>query len=469
MQAEQELLRAEGLLQDIIQFNPFSIQVLDRDGCNLQVNPAHTQLFGSVPPAEFSIFDDIRKRYPEMVGLLARAQRGEVVNFPHILYNAHDILPAMPDRPVWVQSVMFPLRGPNRKPERFVLMHEDVTARKQAELALLESEQNFRNLAENSWYGILIGTADGRHVYANRRATELLGYTLEDLLQATQQEVVTPDEYPRIRQRMLARIAGQPAGICETVFRRKDGTCFPVESSSTQTLWRGQFSCMVFFHDISERKQMEREIVQISDWERTRIGQDLHDILGQQLTGLAYLSQTLARSWEKQSKKETDRATAQIATELRRAVEMVRQVAHGLAQMAPEPDGLADALRKMVLRTQQNSGVTCELQLDAKLMVPDRPTAAHLFLLAQEAVTNAVRHGQARQIVVRLARVDGQGNLTVLDNGVGMPVALPAGLGLGIMQYRANLIGGTLTIGRAEGSGTHVMCRFPLKGKSVEL
>ena len=591
MQAEQELVRTKEQLQGVIQYNPLSIQILDQAGRTLSVNPAHTQLFGGVPPPDFSIFDDLQQRYPEIAKLLARVRDGETVQIPEVHYNAHDIFPAEPDQPVWVRAVMFPLRGPDRKPEQFVLIHEDITSRRQSEqalrekeaalskaqeiahigswelddathalrwsdeifrmfgyapraveltmelflrhvhpddlahmnqaivtawetrtplsedhrilradgverivheqaeiqydaagrpekwmgtvqdvtesrradMALQESEANFRNLAENAWYGIFIDRADGNHEYTNRRAAEILGYDPEEMKQVAQQAFVLPGDYPRLRQRLLDRIAGQPpTSKSEAIFRRKDGTEFPVEITSTQTTWRGQVCCMVFFHDISERKRMEAEILRISEWEKKRIGQELHDTLGQSLTGVAYLTEALARDWATRPPPETDKALEQIAAEARRAVDQVRLVARGLLPVSPEPGGLVAALQGVADRALQIHGISCVLLADGEPEVSDLQVASQLFFITQEAVTNAVRHGQARQIVIRLASNQQQPVLTIEDDGIGLPADLPIseGLGLRIMKSRAGLIGAALTVERMDGGGTRVTCRL---------
>ena len=363
----------------------------------------------------------------------------------------------------WVRSSSRPVLDAAGRVVGLRGMLRDITEMKQAEQALQESEQNFRHLAANALDGILIAADGGQHVYANRRAAEILRYAPEELLQTTQQDLVDPAEYPKLRQRLQNRIAGRPVpGIYETVFRRKDGTKLPVGITSTRTMWQGQTCALVFFRDVTERKRMENEVLQIADWEKTRIGQDLHDTLGQQLAGMAYLSQALAQGWKSQPQADTDKSMARIGAEMRHTMELVRQMARGLTPVAPGPNGLTDALRGVAERTQQIYGLACILQADEGVAVADRQVATHLFFIAQEAVTNAVRHGQARHIALRLTRNGIQGELSIQDDGVGLPVGHPAGSGLGlrIMRYRANLIGGTLALERVESGGTRVACRF---------
>jgi PAS domain S-box-containing protein len=344
---------------------------------------------------------------------------------------------------------------------------QDITERKRVEQALMESEASFRNLAENTWYGMVVSRADEQIVFGNRRACELLGYSPKALLRIKTGDAVMPADYPMLRQRLQQRLEGRTVGKYEVCLRRGDGTKFPAEIAGTRTIWQGEMCALFLFQDLTERKRLENEILQVSDWEKTRIGQDLHDTLGQQLAGVTYLSQALGSAWKSQPPAETEKTLAQLAVESQRAVELVRQVARGLTPVAQRPGGLADALCGMAERMRQIHGVNCVFEAAAKVEIADRQMASHLFFLAQEAVTNAARHGQARHIVVRLSQTDdSQAELSIQDNGVGLPVDRPAGSGLGlrIMQYRADLINGTLAIERVESGGTRVVCRFTTGG-----
>jgi len=145
-----ERIRTEEMLHDIIEKNPMSIQILDTEGFTLKVNPAHTLLFGAVPPSDFSIFADLQHKQPEIEKLILLAKSGEIVHLPDLYYNVHDVFSELPDVPFWIHAVLFPLKDKDGKPERFVLMHENITERKQAEEALWESESKFRTLFESA-------------------------------------------------------------------------------------------------------------------------------------------------------------------------------------------------------------------------------------------------------------------------------------------------------------------------------
>jgi PAS domain S-box-containing protein len=345
-----------------------------------------------------------------------------------------------------------------------VVFLRDITEHKVAEKELRESERKYHYLVDTLREGIWLIDKDAITTFVNPKMAEMLGYGVGDM--------IGKSLFHFMDERGVA-IAGRNVerrkpGIIEEhefEFIRKDENRIYTLLATTPIMdENGNYGgALAGVTDITERKRLENEILQIADWEKTRIGRDLHDTLGQQLAGLAYLSQMLAQNWRTQSEADTDKHTAQVVMETRRAVELVREVARGLTPVAPGRNGLVEALRGMAERTQAIHGVTCVLQpTDAEVTVSDPQAATHLNLIAQEAVTNALRHGRARHIVIGLAVDENQGELRIQNNGVDMPVDRPdgSGMGLRIMQYRADLIGGTLAIERAEGGGTRVVCRF---------
>ncbi len=167
---------------------------------------------------------------------------------------------------VWVHAQAEVVRDADGNPESMLGTVVDITERKLAEEALLESENNFRTLAENVNDGILIAIDDGVHIFANKRASEITGYTTSELLSATIEDLAHPDEFDRIIERYRRIISGKPFQTqYETVIINKDGKVVPIEVSSAKTVWQGKPADIVSIRDITERQQMERALQEAHD------------------------------------------------------------------------------------------------------------------------------------------------------------------------------------------------------------
>jgi signal transduction histidine kinase len=227
------------------------------------------------------------------------------------------------------------------------------------------------------------------------------------------------------------------------------------------------------------RMRFEREILEILDREKERLGREIHDGLCQTLAGISALSATLARKLARPGATANDQtaqtaqtaaadAAAEIALLLNEAIGEARDMARGLAAIGLSEGGLEPALANLALDVRHLFRASCAFACDQPLGRLDREAERHLFRIAQEAVNNAVAHGKARRIEIRLGAQGGEGVLTVLDNGLGMPERLlpPDGIGLHNMTYRARLIGGRIEVRRRSRGGTTVLCAFPLSGRS---
>ena len=174
-----ERKHAEALLNDIIDKNPMSIQIVDKEGYTLHGNPAYLRLFGSLPPSYFSIFDDLKNKSQYLEKLISLAKNGEVVYLPDIYFNAHDEVSEAPDIPLWIKALIFPLKDSKGKPERFVFMHENITERKIAENKLKESELKYRSLIESSSDAIFCVDENGEYMFTNQLFASTFGKTPE--------------------------------------------------------------------------------------------------------------------------------------------------------------------------------------------------------------------------------------------------------------------------------------------------
>jgi len=209
--------------------------------------------------------------------------------------------------------------------------------------------------------------------------------------------------------------------------------------------------------DITERKSLERDILDISERERLRIGHDLHDGLGQELTGLAMLSTALAERMAAHGVAGDDEAE-RIADLTHECIEHTRDLARGLCPLDLEDDGLTAALSRLGERISKLPRLRCDCDLPRQVRI-DEAISSHLYRIAQEAINNAVRHGKASRIYIRLREENERITLTVADDGVGIPDAERSdGMGLRLMRYRAKMIRGTLDIRRGDEAGTLVSC-----------
>ena len=250
----------------------------------------------------------------------------------------------------------------------------------------------------------------------------------------------------------------------ETFARKKDGTLFPMELSVSEVKLSDRRIFTGFIRDITERKRLEKEILEISEREQRRIGQDLHDGLCQHLAGIEMLSQVLARRLAAKDKDGHTRAT-EIARAVREAISQTRLLARGLSPVTLEAEGLMSALAELALNVEKMFGVPCRFDCEQVVKFDDSAAATHLFRIVQEAVSNAIKHGRAKNIVISLLDEPAQLRVGVSDNGLGFPENFSGGTGMGlrIMQTRIGMVGGTLTVERNSGGGTSVLCTAPKK------
>jgi two-component system CheB/CheR fusion protein len=226
--------------------------------------------------------------------------------------------------------------------------------------------------------------------------------------------------------------------------------------------------------DITERKRLEKAILEISADEQRRIGQDLHDGLGQHLTGIAFMSKVQEQKLAEKGWKEAAEA-ARIVKLVNEAINKTRELAHGLLPVVAESQGLMSALRRWAVEVEDVFRISCQFHCDSPVLIHDAIMSTHLYRIAQEAVNNAMRHGHATEIVITLSAGNGQGTLVIEDNGPGVaervdePSANHSGMGLQIMNYRARMICGSLKLQNGKTRGTVVTCAFPLNRNNEAL
>ena len=214
--------------------------------------------------------------------------------------------------------------------------------------------------------------------------------------------------------------------------------------------------------NVLEQRRLEREVLEISEDERRRFGRELHDGLGQQLTALELMSHMLARQLVV-SAPDLAKSAEEIAMHTRSAIAQSRRLAHGLAPVRLESEGLMAALSDLAQLTA-TTGVKCELNCESPVLVYESAVATHLYRIAQEAVNNALKYAAASRIILSLEDRGSTIELKITDDGDGLPEKMNserAGMGLQVMQHRARLMGGRIDVQSEPGHGMRIMCLVP--------
>lgn len=277
------------------------------------------------------------------------------------------------------------------------------------------------------------------------------------------------DEHDNYLQRYLQTGNAQIIGIGrETAGLRKDGTTFPMylAISEIQLGKRRLFTGII--RDISARKIAEQALAQASENERRILGQELHDGLGQQLTGASMLAKALQNRLARENHP-AQKDAAEVADMLGRTLTALRRQAHGLYPVELERGGLSTAIEELALSLRELHRVDCRFKQRGELPALEKPTALHLYRIVQEATSNAIRHGQAKQICITLASSANMVTLSVVDNGRGIQLKkLTPGMGIIVMRYRAGVVGAKLDIQRSAPRGTVVKLEWTLPASAKQ-
>jgi PAS domain S-box-containing protein len=473
--AEEAIRQSEKRYRTLFDLVPVSVYTCDAKGLIQEYNQHAVELWGREPkrndPSEkycgsFKIFYPDGRPMPHHKCPMSRALRGEKLTATELEILVEQSSGAR--RNVLVSPTA--LKNGQGKIIGAINCLHDITVRKRTEIALRESEERSRAVINQSTAGIAGTDLTGHIIFANEKFCSMLGYKERELIGKTIFEITHPDDMLESR-RLFRRIVSKAEPYqLEKRYCRKDGSSLwvSVSASPLRDAEGKTQSAVSVVLDISDQKKaqailedrargLEGQILAISDREQRRLGQDLHDSLCQHLTAIAYMARSVALRLKNHRVIEVEHIE-KIAELINDGVTEARTIARGLHPVEMEPPGLVTALAALV--KQAHWPVRCRLEADEEISIQDSTVALHLYRIAREAVINANKYARAREIIVRMRRSTKGIELSVIDDGVGIPADAPIGSGMGfhIMQYRARSMGASLEVKAVKPHGTRVTC-----------
>ena len=381
------------------------------------------------------------------------------------LRSAYRVL-ARDGRVIWFHCEAKMIRREDGRPWFIHGVGFDITDLKKTEEALQQERNVVSAILDTVSALVLVLDPAGRIVRFNRACERVTGRSFDEVRYKYVWELFTEaDEAEHFRSVFEEMRAGQSHNEYESHWVTRDGARRLISWSGTAM--PGDRGAPVYIIatgvDITERKRLEQAVLDISVREQRRIGQDLHDGLGQHLTGIAFMSKVQEQKLAERGLPDAldARKIVRLVTE---AIEKTRELSRGLLPVMSESHGLMSALERFASEVEDLFGISCSFICVQPVLMHDNSVATHLYHIMQEAVNNAIKHGEARTIIIALGASGDRGALSITDDGCGMqtPSTNSKGMGLHIMSYRAKMIGGALDVSHARPRGTVVTCRFPI-------
>lgn len=325
--------------------------------------------------------------------------------------------------------------------ERTKKLMNEIEEREKAEIKLREGEEVARALINSPSEPVFLVSVDGVIIDSNAELEKRLRHPKSDIIGKSMFDFIDEVSAARYREKMDAVFSSGKAVRFENQLGGSwyDTIIYPVPDHQGSVA-----KLAIFAHDITETRRLQKDIMAISELERQRIGQDLHDGLGQKLTGIAFLAEALKGSMKEKNYPELE-DIEEISANITESIDHARKISSGLWTTRLESYDAEGALRELADDTETLFGITCRLNSRTREPVINSSVVINLYFICRESINNAIKHGGADHIDITLADDSENLYLEIRDNGAGAPDTFvkSGGIGLRIMRYRAGIIGGT--------------------------
>ena len=337
----------------------------------------------------------------------------------------------------------------------------DMSERKTMENELRSTKNQLQEIIDNTTAVIYLKDIEGRYLMINKRYEELFHIKKEEIRGKTDHSIFPKDIASMLRKHDIEVINTKaPIEIEELVphddeLRTYFSVKFPVYDASYV-----MYGVCCISTDITERKKIEKEILEIEENERNRIGRDLHDSIGQLLTIIFIKSQVLQKELEMKALENESKQAEKITELTKSTIKHTRMLVKGLSPLSDDDVTLYKMLEELVFNMENIHGISCTFEGDQNILFHDYSVKTNLYRIAQEAINNSIKHANPKKITVRIFSENGNTIFQVKDDGKGINESLEKkkGMGLDTMKYRANLIGASLNIRNGINGGTIVNC-----------
>jgi PAS domain S-box-containing protein len=475
-QVEEALRESELKYRTLYETLHDAFVAVDMDGRILEFNAAYRKLLGyranelraltyeEITPAEWHAMEArvvseqvLEKGYSDVYEKEYRRKNGKLIPVELRTFLIRDA----EGRPSQLWAIVRDITGRKRMEAELKQLNSTLERRVAERTAQLrEREERLHAVLKTVGDAILSIDHHGRIFGVNPATERIFGYSEAELLGWNAAMLVPAGFGSELDGGITDLLVAEDVRILGTTREmqglRKDGRIFPVDLTLSEVDDTRVYTCVI--RDITRRKELEVEVLRITEAERYRVAADLHDGICQELVGIAFMLTAVRRDLEKNDP--LSHKLRLIAQSISDAADHTRQVARGMSPVVADGGGLMHALRQLATTTARSRRVRCRFECPVPVSFEGPLIANELYRIAQEAIHNAIRHAEARQITIRLGEQDGEVCLTILDNGhgcAGISHGIP-GMGLRVMRYRASLISAELTIQPRKRGGTEVLC-----------